>query len=256
MKPILLIGLFEPSSSHAHDVETEMLNERLNLIHKLEARQIKYVAVNEMWPRDTFVYHNGKISANRDFGHYADGGYLYAFSGFTVACSGISEDEKTGKIDTSNERLQKLRRLYGDHIDIMPPPNYELNDTLRPHVDMIMLPIPQKNVVFVDRAYYREHSGTVNLFCERHKFDLNLTDNDYQNPSWPCNTEIISAKDNLIAITNSLSNRSFIDKLENIGIEAICVPFGYNCGQGGSVHCATNQVPISHLEGALRLFDK
>jgi hypothetical protein len=236
---LVLVGVFEPKD----ESEREMLEERVSLIAKLESHKVPFLAVDSIWPRDDFVFFNNKLLSRKIYGHYADGGYVRSYPQFTVACAGVSEDENSGKTDSTDDRLRKLRKLYGKNIQIIPDPNYTLNDELRPHSDMVIFPIPDKRLVYVDAIYYKENNDAIDNFSKRFNLGVRTVFNNYGVPSWPCNTLSIKDENRTINITNIVGNGDFIHQLEELGNKVISLPFMANCKRGGSVNCATNTIP-------------
>lgn len=249
---ILLLGMFRPLSIPNKDktewkFEENMVNERKRLAKALEKNTINYKIVNSKWPRDDFVNHNGKIFSRDKYGFYADGGYILNNSEFTLACSEVSSEVPSipnSFKDNSEKRYSKLQDLYGKDIFILPAPDLSWNQDMSPHIDLVVLPIPEIGTVFTDSRYYEEIAkDEIDNLSEKYQLKVSKVDNDYENPSYPCNSLILRQSKNPKVIVNSKGNKRFIDNLEKRGLETIAVPFSNNCFKGGGIRCATNTIP-------------
>jgi hypothetical protein len=247
----VLVGVFEPKNN----IEREMMHERRSLIEKLNETKVPCIAVHSIWPRDDFICHKSNVYFREKYGHYADGGYVRAYPDFTIACAGVSENEERGFADSPEQRIARLRSLYGPNIQIVPNPDYTLNDELRPHSDMVIFPITDKKIVFVDQIYLTAHRELIENFAQRYKLEIRGIKNDYDNPSWPCNTLSLRNGAGLVNVTNQTHNEAFIGQLQSLGHKVIGVPFMNNCRKGGSVHCATNTIPGEKLPELREIYD-
>jgi len=244
---VVLVGVFEPKNEH----ENSMMLERKGLVDRLQNEGLNCVEVKSQWPRDDFTFHRDKIYFRKNEEHYADGGYVRAYPEFTIACEAVGENDETGRKDSIEKRTAKLKKLYGNHIQIVPNPNYALNQELRPHSDMVLFPIPEKKALFVDETYFGAHRKLVEEFGERYGLRVIRVSQDYHNPSWPCNTISVKHNDSMVNVTNAGVSSEFIAKLESLGNKVIAVPFMNNAVSGGSINCATNLIPKNRL-GDLR----
>ncbi len=251
---IVIVGTFQPTT---REQETA-LNERAELMKQIIKMSVSQRRVREMWPRDTFVFHNGCIHKQSQHGNYADGGFLYTFDGLVMCSRAISDDTfHLGKEDACSsyaERRLKLWRLYHERADVLPSPNLKKNPNIVPHIDYVVLPVPQRNVLFVDEDYFLENEKDIRSFCSRRGFAIETVYNDYENPSWPCNSLVLQSSHGLIAFVNQDSDGRFIYSLQHPGIKPIEIPFSTNCSLGGGIHCATNTVPRAYIDKALELF--
>lgn len=251
---VVIVGMFKPKGKQ----EESALKERSNLVRDLTRAHVTHRQVAEMWPRDSFVYHEGFIHRQSQHGNYADGGYLLNFPGLVMCSAAISESEEETRDITGvlAYRTLKLWRLYRERAEVLPPPKLNLNETLVPHIDYVVLPVPQKRVLFVDEDYFLENKEDVKKFCANKAYNLETVYNDYENPTWPCNSLVIETQKGLTAFINSDSDGRFVHALERHGIIPIGIPFSTNCRLGGGIHCATNNVPRSYIDSALSVFYK
>lgn len=249
---IVIVGMFEPRGKHQECA----LEERRKLIRNLIKLNVSQRRVKEMWPRDSFVYHEGSLHCQAFHGNYADGGFLLNFPSLIMCSDAISEDEAKTRNSSAilAYRQLKLWRLYRERAEVLPSPNLEKNPNIVPHIDYVVLPIPQKKVIFVDEDYFIRYEDDVSRFCDRRGFRFETVYNDYENPSWPCNSLVLETPMGLTAFVNSDSDGRFIHSLESYGIRVVGLPFSNNCRMGGGIHCATNSVPRSYINSALNLF--
>ena len=157
----VLVGRIDPKN----EAENNILLERIMLLEALQNNGIDTVNVDCKWPRDYFVSHSGKMYKRKNYGFYADGGYILNNPEFTLACSDVSFNEDM-YIDTPEERYKLLQNLYGENVFILPPPDKSLNFNLSPHIDLVVLPIPEKKLLFVDFMYYRANHESLGLLCD------------------------------------------------------------------------------------------
>jgi hypothetical protein len=244
MKEIIILG--KPNEDSA--IGKQIIKERKQLIEKLEKNKIPFEIVNKKWPRDYFVNHLGNIYTKKQFENYGDGGFILNYPEFTLACSEVYKNEDGRSKHSVEKRHEILKELYGNNLQIFSSPDLRLNRELSPHIDMVLLPIPQRKVLFVDKNYYRSNKKDITRFCEKNSLKIELVINNYETPSWPCNSLLFGEDGDLTAITNSNSEKSFNSRLKNYDIKIIDIPFMSNCFKGGSIHCATNTVPEDKLE--------
>lgn len=217
------------------------LEERLNLICAFEKAGIPFIKTSVEWPRDLFINFFGKVYTRGKYGLYADAGYIIPTPSITLVCSEVSVNENEQR-DSPEERYKKLSGLYGK-VQILPPPERRLNKFISPHLDLVLLPIPEKEILFVDRTYYQKNKEEVDTATERCGLKVETVGQDYNSPSWPCNTYLVNNGQEIIAFTNSEGNSQFIRRLSQLGIKVFGVPFSRNCAIGGSIKCATNSIP-------------
>ena len=237
----VLVGKFEAENK----VEEKMLLERRILLEALQSNGIDAVNIDCKWPKDSFISHSGKVYKRKNYGFYADGGYVLNNDEFTLACSEVSfsDDMYT---DTPDERYKLLQNLYGKNIFILPPPDKSLNFNLSPHIDLVVLPILERKLLFVDFMYYRTNHESLGLLCDKYNLTLKIVPNDYSKPSYPCNSLLIRNNGRISVVTNEINNKNFILTLRDYGLDIIDIPFEANCANGGSVHCATNTIPENY----------
>jgi len=236
---ILVIGIIKPVN---HE-EDDMMHERQQLLDLLEQNSIPYDKVEHPWPRDLFVSFNGKILEEKEHYRYADGGFVIVRPEFTLICDEVSKKAIISGRDKPEKRYEKLINLYGPNFHILPAPNVKLNEAMPPHIDLVILPIPERGVLFADRRYTMDNRRTITNLCNKLNLNLELVDHDYKNPSWPCNSVIINNDGRLFAITNSDKNEHFISRLNSYGITSLATPYSANCQQGGGIFCSTNTCP-------------
>lgn len=232
----LLVGMIEPSNK---TVEA-MMKERQGLLDLLARTSIPHRKVENIWPRDLFVSFKGEIYENEKQGRYADGGFIIVRDDFTLVCDKVSKGLVAYEEDDYHERFEKLTKLYGSNFHILPSPDIKLNQAMSPHIDLVLLPVPERKVLFADRRYNYDNPGVLRSLCRSLDFNLELVDHDYKNPSWPCNSVIVNHNGKLFALTNSIGNEDFTSRLMDYGIAPLAVPFYANCKEGGSLHCSTN----------------
>lgn len=63
------------------------------------------------------------------------------------------------------------------------------------------------------------------IFSKRRCLAIETVYNDYECPTWPCNSLVIETSEGLSAFVNSNSDGRFIHSLESYGIKVIGVPF-------------------------------
>jgi len=245
---MLIVGIIEPTNS----TQDKMVSEREQLLDILNQNSIPCRKVEHNWPRDLFVSFKGQILEERDHYRYADGGHIVVRPEFTLVCAEVGK-LATFERDKPEERYEKLLNLYGPNFHILPSPNTKLNNSMCPHIDLVVLPIPERGVLFADRRYVMDNRRVIPDLCDKLSLNLELVDNDYKNPSWPCNSVIINNDGKLFAITNSDQNESFMSRLNAYGITPLAVPYSENCMQGGSIHCSTNTCPQNKLAEVERL---
>jgi len=253
-EPIVFVGSFEPRKEDR--LMKPLADERGNLIRILQSKDIPVRIVNELWPRDTFVYYRRAIHRATEQGNYANGGYVMPFPKFTMACNGIGVDEPRELRDSPAEEHQKLKEIYGNEIELFPNPRIIMKGREKhlPHVDLVVLTIPERKVTFIDETYYLKNKKAFNDFCERRGFNLETAECDYLKPTWPCNSLVLPDEKDLLLFTCAQKNKDFASKLKKYDIQVIEVPFANNCAYGGGVHCASNAVPKQFEEEACRTF--
>lgn len=244
----VLIGTFDAKTAQ----DKLRLEERAELAKRLKENGIPYQIVQSEWPRDCFVNFNGRVYTRKDHGFYADGGYILPNRDLTFACSAVSQGEN-GEIDSPELRFKKLKSLYRN-AQVMPAPNPLLNRFISPHIDLVLLPLMERGVLFADQNYFDENKQDIDGLPNRHGLRMELLAQDYTNPTWPCNTLILRRGEEIIAVTNEHANSGLIPKLARLGVKVITTPFSHNCRVGGSVACATNTIPEGYREVKKILF--
>jgi hypothetical protein len=231
---------------HNDKMTAEMMQERENLIRILDEAGIANKPVNVDWIRNYFVNKQGNILARKKYEFYADGGYILTNPKFTLACADVNiVDNKV--IHNTEERAKILNLLYKNCF-ILPSPDLTLNDSMSPHIDLVVLPIYEKNLLFVDSFYYNNLAKeSINNLVNKYSLKLELLYNDYSCPSYPCNSLTLRNGGDISIIACEKGNDAFFSKLKEYGIRRIPVPFSTNCAAGGSIHCATNLLPEKEL---------
>ncbi|MBD3310115.1 hypothetical protein GF351_02760 [Candidatus Woesearchaeota archaeon] len=261
----LLVGVMEPEkeiSPSDRKVSVKMMEERDELMKNLDKEGIPYTRVWSKWPQDDFVSHKGEVFLRKDYGFYADGGYVFALDSMIIVGEHASRRQK-GYNHTPEQRGRILKMIFGetDYV-VLPSPDCRWHPDMVPHIDLVSLPVPQKAKMYVDKRYLDmtknsckddaqrilgRRGNVLEEITERLGMELKAVRHDYSRPSYPCNTQVVEHEGDLYAITNS-DSKEFVHMLRKDGFRVIAVPFSANCSRGGSVHCATNLCPADKVE--------
>lgn len=227
----------------------EVIEERKGLIRILRELGFSFKVAQSAWPRNLFVCHNGRVYKRSQHGSYADGGMILNYSDFSFASSAVSSSSRLKDPSSQKEVLNKLKRLYGENIVILPTPfeaspvfGFELNSD---DIDLYMLSVPERKRLYVDSIYYKEFQREIDESCEKFGLKKKLVEQNGLK-SFPCNAQVFK-NGNLFMIANSDSPKSFLDDVRDLGIELKTLPFSRNCQHNGSIRCATNSAPNQYV---------
>ncbi|MFT4325939.1 MAG: hypothetical protein ACMXYK_00365 [Candidatus Woesearchaeota archaeon] len=240
MPKIVEVGFFNPRNPE----EQYMVKERKVLEETLNELGVSCKHSPSKWPRDEYVFSNGTKLQSSEHGFYADGGYVLHNNNLTFVCNKVSETWNGEQTETIAERTEKLRNLYHNNIYMLPSPDPDMDDAICPHIDLMVLPISEKRIVFVDEIYLKRHQSYLTKTMGENKLRIIPVGDTRNQRYWPCNSLLISDKDNnrnqTVCITAAPENSSFFKTLKEYNILPVRIPFSNNCKEGGSINCATN----------------
>src|SRR3989344_8799746 len=106
MKNRILLGI------HETRFNKDMVKERRALKKALEQEGLEIKVVDQNWPRDFFVSHNGEVLTRKKYGNYAEGGYILNGDSFIIASIHVGYSLETGRNTLREEIGRKFQKLY------------------------------------------------------------------------------------------------------------------------------------------------
>ena len=241
------IGAWKKVKPKEVEIARQVIAERRELMRLLSDFGIPYKPVSVSWPRNSYVFHDNRIYTRKEHSYYADGGMILAYPNFTLASSDVSLFPRQKDPHSLGEVMNKLERLYGENVAVLPSPRH-VSAKYADHIgdiDLVLLPIPERGVLFVDESYDHGAQRSVDEVCERFNLKKQLVSQDGFRPCWPCNSFIFKTE-NISMIANSASGSDFLNRIRDLGIELITLPFSGNNYYNGSIRCATNSLPKNY----------
>jgi hypothetical protein len=248
MAEIVFLGVKSPYENFPSGDKHILDLERLVLRNTMESVGVPIVPVEVSWPRDYLVSHKGKVHLKKERGFYADGGYVLSRPNFTMICADVSRDWDGNDIDSIDVRTAKIKSMYGENAFVFAAPDPDMDPAICPHIDLMMLPIVERKILFVDAKYLSRHKVAIDQFSSRNSLEVRQVGDNYNKRSWPCNSFIYNNGHDIYAFVEKEVPNDFTHTLADLGITVIRVPFINNCSTGGSVHCATNSVPLKYYQ--------
>mgnify|MGYP001578883935 FL=1 len=220
------------------NIDHEFIDERENLVKILDKECFAAKKADVCWPRDCFVNHNGRILKENEHGAYADGGYVVDFPGFILASVVVSFHFG----DSPEERISKLKKIYPDSkIRILNAPYWSTPDIpYTAHIDLVVLPIPQRKLLIVDDIYLRNNKKEIEFLLEETGFQFETVPSC--NGQFPCNSLVAEGRDNLIVF----GPPGLGVVLPKYDIRYVELDMRKNFIDGGGVRCATNILPANY----------
>ncbi len=235
--------------SQYDDEESE---EREKLADIIEENGYMVERTSVAWPRDHYVFIDGKYLIRKEIGSCGEGGYFHVDKNFVLVSERLKLNENKPDLKKTFSAVEKYypdKRIHiiptgYDHertIPFVKDPNFE------DHIDLTCLLIPSKKLLIVDQNFY---DGIAFEFIKRiftniaDIEDLNL---EFYKPSnrklsfeyYPLNCLVLSYKDSEMVFVNKRA-RSLIKLLKKYDIDVVGVAMDKAPELGGSIRCCTN----------------
>lgn len=223
----------------------------------------------EQWPRDTWVYFNGKYvergSIGVDGNFFGDGGNVHVGKDFVIVSDnavyyqditrklketfpGINFDnliEKHNFVAKNYSLFSDLISDYGkqffeSRIHIAPTGYYQgkLGNT---HIDLFTLLLPKSKILIFDKYFGKDANlnHDYNKIAEKENLQFIEYSGDKDGVWFPLNSLVVprNGKDTLVIDSASVSLNKLLNKK---GIDAICVNMPQIKYPAGKINCQTN----------------
>jgi hypothetical protein len=229
------------------NLESQVMREREKLVDAISQVTSKVCTAEVDWAKNYFVSSQNRIYSRKKHGFYADGGHIIPTQRVTFACANVKTEEQTPQ-----QRYAKLTTMYGEHV-IVPEPG-EWHKSISPHIDLVLLPIPEHDLLFVDTKYYTLHKDCIDVIGKKYQFEICPLPQDYDKPQYPCNSLVIREDDSVFIIGNQ--HNEFERQLQNKHLEHKLISFRTNALSGGSTACATNYCVKAKIAEALTILEQ
>ncbi len=227
--------------------------EREGLARKISDAGFKVEEVPVAWPRDHYVFTNGRYVLEKKYGEAGVGGFINYCDDFLIVSERIFGEHKS-----SSEIKERVRECYPKHrIHIVPaglnPLEYGRNDDcIVEHTDLTSLLIPSKKLLFVDESFYDSFHA-----FERAADKEDLTLVRYSSPDirscdfFALNCLVLPKNGREIVFVNK-NTPSFVKLLRKYDLEVIEVGMSIAPREKwGSIRCCTNtkkpETPLNEL---------
>ncbi|MFH1637685.1 MAG: hypothetical protein ABIB71_04655 [Candidatus Woesearchaeota archaeon] len=207
--------------------------EDFKLLRLLEKLEYEVAECEEVWPRDHYAYHNNNYIRACDLDSLGEGGF-YAYGRDYV----IISESAIGRRDDI-ELLENFLKANVHTLDYFQE-NYNNCTKHWEHIDLTVLPIPQREIIFVDNRHYVQQKKRLHEIAEIEK--QKLVPIVTASKKWPLNSLVLEKEGEAIVITNSLC-KMFTETLKKHDIRTYTVRISKRPGYGGSIRCATNITP-------------
>lgn len=210
-------------------------------------------AGNRMWPRDHFVYFNGKYVKNDSpvigGNAFGEGGKILTGNGFLLVSDMAHLHEPMCKslLDkpTYNDIKEAIVAEGGKHYPEarihVAPTGYFHGGKGDNHIDLFSLLLPEKKLLLLD-TYYGKGAGNAreyNEIAEKERLRLVRYDSSPDGVWYPLNSLVLSSSNNETVVVDNKA-KSLIRILKDEGISVIDVDMPQHSYPAGKIRCQTN----------------
>lgn len=228
------IETFDVEENKEYIALSTVYKEDYGLLKVLEKLECEVVEVHDPWPRDHYAYHDNNYIREFDLDSLGEGGY-YAYGKNYII---ISEKAIANKDDA-----ELVSNFFGANVHILKPikPLRKSSMIEWGHIDLTVLPVPQRDIIFVDKRHYVQQKKKLHEIAEMENQKLIPVYTVSKN--FPLNSLVLEKNGEAVVITNSSFCRSFIKALAKEDIEVHSVKMYERPKKGGSIRCASNIAP-------------
>lgn len=231
-------------------IKSNRRKEVSNLIIALKEEEVEAVGPYfGLWPRDTYIFRNGKYFSAEECGNYGIGGAMLFAKDYMLAPVGLPTS--VGKTDVETKDI--LCSAYGVSKVYFMPTQKGVD-----HLDLHLLLLEDIKVLISDSTYYAQHKLAVDELARAenlHSLQVpNASVTIPSNPSdikvntYPTNSiDLVDNSGKLLVFTAKPDEQSpLVSALADYNVKVIEVPFARQNLSHGSIRCKTNFVSMDY----------
>lgn len=223
------------------------------------------------WPRNEYVYFNGKyfFERNNEFESFlkgnvfGNGGMVQTGDDFLIVSdAAFKYDSFKNKVDAKmlekdKEYYEESKKLisesgekkYGSRVHVAP--TWEANGD----IDMYTLLLPKSKILFYDKSFGNgaNKDNGYNILAEKENLKFVELDGKKSEAWYPLNSLVLSRGENDLIVLDK-NSKSLIKVLDREGIDFIPVDFPQRQYPAGKINCQTNVFKKEDLNSLKRIF--
>jgi len=228
-----------------YDHDSPWIRERKVLAEALATYGYSVETINECWPRDSYVFHQGQYVSRKEWGHFGEGGLYRQGLDYLLVSDALLRKERISEKDAREIMKTIFPRSRVHFIPEASHPYHE-DVTQHGHIDLSNLLLPLDKLLVVDKSFYSGISGYRKIFekiAEEEGLDLQFYDPEscgILQADYPLNCLPLPDGKGAERVFANKETPHFVRMLRDRGIEVIAVPFTSSTKKGGAINCATN----------------
>ncbi len=241
-KPIVLVG---------RPLRRELRNDNTMISRLFKELGYEVLTAYEYWPRDKYIRFDGTYiptSAINAWGFKVigrDGFYVHG-GNFLLASKLVAEGIGEGSV------REFLQRILGN-VSVYFLPEFELEEPIFWHqyeptkslvdLDLFISSIPEKNLLFVDEEYYRQHRDLLGKIGEKEGQEIIPTPHS-EIRVFPNNVVLLEnyGQEPAVVMNSTAQQTIGVYKENGVRVEAPKQPIEYLPDFEGGIRCVTNYV--------------
>ncbi len=225
--------------------------EREGLARMIEDCGYNVQRVNDSWPRDRYIFYDGRYLTKRDAGTLGEGGYFQFAPDFILV-----SDLLLGGVPSRSLAEREVssyfpsKHVYGIHCGEC---RSSSGDKAQPigHIDLTCLVIPSRRLLIFDSVLHRlgAFENIRNYFFgigERENYSVEFYESKESFKLYPLNCLVLPNNNDGELVFANRCDSGFLGLLSRYDVEFVTVPV--HCTpmeSGGSIRCCTNIKELS-----------
>mgnify|MGYP001607608225 FL=1 len=225
-----------------------------SIVETLRDSGFQVSTTGKMWPRDHYVYFNGKYiksdsPGSIDGNAFGEGGNILTGEGFLLVSDMAYLHQHVSENLPDNPSYEQIRKAIiaeGEKHNLrarihVAPTGYFHGRKGHSHIDMFSLLLPKQKLLLLD-THYGKGAGSAKEYeaiTEEEGLRLIKYDGSQDGIWYPLNSLVLSTdRGETVAVDGKA--KSLVNLLESEGIESICVDMPQHSYPAGKIRCQTN----------------
>ncbi len=240
------------------------------IAESLKKKGYDVMNVNEAWPRNEFVYFNGKYvfmdGSDTNSNPFGNGGMVQKGKDFVLVSDGVlysfdkiydrKELEKNPfKYKKAVEHLSDLAaEEFASRAYVVPTGNFSGKES-NSDIDLFTLLLPDKKIMLFDKNFggIANNGKDYNAVAEKEGFDFIDYDGRGDNVWYPLNASVLKKGQEDLVVLDS-NSKSLMRILDKKGVDFVPVDMPQKSHVAGKLNCQTNTFNLKDKEFMERFF--
>ncbi len=239
----VVVGVAEPSWGQYH-------KERIELADKIKKEGFKVERVKALWPRDRYVFIDGRYLTRSEAGFCSEGGYFSFGKDFLLVSERMFKDKKKNgakeeSFELNGEKiLEKAKTFFPEKRVYLTPLGTTYREIFQ-HIDLTTLVIPSRDLLIVDGYFHSNHFCSkkgieeFEAIADAEHLTLEIFEPQENGLLFALNCLVLPYNNDEIVFSNARTP-SFSKLLKKYDLKNVRIDFPSNPFMRGSIHCCTN----------------